>query len=104
MSDDPKAAPTLPMHVVRLEAILNGASVGLLAGFAIFLATNWLVFKGGPAVGPHLGLLAQFFVGYEVSVAGSLIGFLWGFAYGFLAAYGVSTIYNDIVARRAATR
>ena len=100
MSDDRKALPILRTHVVRLDAILNGASVGLLAGFAVFLATNWLVLKGGPVVGPHLSLLAQFLVGYEVSFAGSLIGLAWGFVYGFLAAYGVSAVYNYIVARR----
>jgi hypothetical protein len=101
MSDDPKTLPVLPVHVVRLEAVLHGASVGLITGLTIFLATNWLVLKGGPVVGPHLSLLAQFLVGYEVSVLGSVIGFGWGFVYGFLAAYGVSTVYNRIVAHRA---
>ena len=100
MSDDRKALPILTTHVVRLDAILNGASVGFLTGFGVFLATNWLVLKGGPVVGPHLSLLAQFLVGYEVSFAGSLIGFAWGFVYGFLAAYGASAVYNHIVARR----
>ncbi|HEY6065940.1 MAG TPA: hypothetical protein VIY96_07265, partial [Thermoanaerobaculia bacterium] len=65
------------------------------------LATNWLVLKGGPVVGPHLALLRQFFIGYEVTFVGSLIGFAYAFVSGFLAGYLVSRIYNRVVRRRS---
>ena len=67
------------------------SSFGIVAGPAgaasgLFVATNWLVLKGGaPVVGPHLALLGQFFIGYRSRSLGSLIGFAWAFACGFVA-------------------
>ncbi|MGH7893875.1 MAG: hypothetical protein ACREQL_04355 [Candidatus Binatia bacterium] len=89
----------LAIRVARLEAGVQGVVVGLMVGLAVFLATNWLVLRGGPVVGPHLALLSQFFLGYEVSFVGSLVGFAWGAAYGFVAGYAVSVLYNRIAAR-----
>jgi hypothetical protein len=66
----------------------------------IFVTTNWLVLKGGEVVGPHLGLLNQFFIGYEVTFLGSLIGFMYAFVTGFMVGYGVARIYNWIVDRK----
>lgn len=90
--------------VARLNAKMLGLILGLLFGLAIFLATNWLVIKGGPItrsgkeiVGPHLQLLSQFFIGYSVSFLGSIIGFLYGFAVGTLGGALIGWIYNRIV-------
>lgn len=87
-------------RLVRLNALVQGVVTGLLAGLGIFFATNWLVLKGGDEVGPHLALLGQFFIGYEVTFFGSLIGFAYGFLSGFVAGYFVASIYNWIVGRR----
>ena len=93
--------------VVRLNTKMLGLIVGLLFGMVIFLATNWLVIKGGPVtrsgkeiVGPHLQLLSQFFIGYSVSFLGSIIGFLYGFAVGTLCGAFTGWIYNRIVLLR----
>jgi hypothetical protein len=91
---------TLPIRIVRLEALVQGVVVGTLGGLAIVVMTIWLRLKGGPVVGPHLKLLGQFFIGYDVTFRGSLIGFVWGFATGFVVGYAVSTLYNLIVAWR----
>ncbi len=91
----------LAIRIVRLEAVVQGVVVGLMCGLAVFLATISLVLRGGRVVGPHLVLLAQFFVGYDVTVVGSLVGFAWGFVYGFAAGYFVSLVYNRIVALRS---
>ena len=88
------------MRTVRLEALVQGIAWGLVAGIGLFLATNWLVLKGGRVVGPHLALLRQFFVGYEVTFAGSLVGFAYAFACGFVAGYLVSVVYNAVTRRR----
>ena len=61
-------------HVMRLNLLVNGIAVGLLFGLGLFLTTIFLVLKGGPVVGPHLGLLGQFLPGYAVTVAGSFVG------------------------------
>jgi len=92
--------PSLTIRILRLEAVVQGVAWGLVAGLALFLATNLLLLKGGRVVGPHLSLLRQFFVGYEVSFVGSLIGFAYAFACGFVAGYLVSLVYNRVVKRR----
>lgn len=91
----------LPVRIARLEAIVQGITLGLLAGAVVFVATNWLVLRGGPVVGPHLVLLAQFVPGYEVTFRGSLIGFVVVFGYGFAAGALLGAVYNGVVARRA---
>jgi hypothetical protein len=90
--------------ILRLNSQILGLVLGLLIGLAIFVATNWLVLKGGYinskgeyVVGPHLQLLSQFFIGYRVSFWGSIIGFFYGFAIGTLAGAAVGWIYNKIV-------
>jgi hypothetical protein len=90
--------------VLRLNAKILGLVLGLLAGGIVFMATNWLLIKGGPTtpdgrhlVGPHLQLLSQFFIGYRVSFLGSLIGFLYGFALGTICGSAIGWIYNKIV-------
>jgi len=90
--------------VVKFNTKFLGLTLGLLMGLAIFIATNWIVLKGGyttPSgeyvVGPHLRLLSQFFIGYRVSFLGSIVGFLYGFALGTLCGTVFGSIYNKIV-------
>lgn len=82
--------------VLWLNAKVFGLSLGTVCGLGLFLATNWLVIKGGDPVGPHLSLLSQYFIGYRVSFPGSLIGFLYGFAFGTLAGSFIGWFYNKI--------
>lgn len=86
--------------VLILNAKMLGLILGILFGLIIFIATNWLVIKGGPVVGPHLQLLSQFFLGYRVSFFGSIIGFFYGFAIGTLCGATIGWIYNKIVELR----
>ncbi len=76
------------------SALARGVVTGTVAGLGIFIATNWLVIRGGRVVGPHLALLGQFFIGYRVTFLGSLIGFVYAFVLGFVVAYGVTEMYN----------
>ena len=87
-------------HVLWLNARALGLVVGLLSGIVIFVATNWLVIKGGDPVGPHLALLSQYFIGYRVSFVGSLIGFAYASVLGGLGGLLVSWTYNGIVRLR----
>ena len=84
-------------RLLRLNAIVQGVVTGIVAGLGIFIATNWLVLKGGKVVGPHLALLSQFFIGYRVTFVGSLIGFAYAFSYGFIGGYFVARMYNRLV-------
>ena len=87
----------LRREVVRLNSLIVGITFGILFGWGLFLATLWLVLKGGPQVGPHLILLANYFPGYRVTVLGSFIGFVYGFVTGFLAGSLIGWIYNYII-------
>jgi hypothetical protein len=90
------------IRILRLDATAQALAAGVLAGLAIFVATNWLVLKGGLVVGPNLALLSQFCPGYTVTFLGSFVGFAYGLVYGAAAGYAVSWIYNRFVdARRS---
>ena len=88
------------VRLMRLNALFSGVAAGVLLGTGLFVATNWLVLKGGPVVGPHLRLLGQFFIGYDVSFAGSLIGFAYAFVVGLLAGYAIASLYNRLLESR----
>ncbi len=93
-ADEKALEEVLLTRLLRLNATVQGVVTGIVTGLGIFIATNWLVLKGGEVVGPHLALLGQFFIGYRVTFVGSLIGFAYGFISGFLGGYCVSRIYN----------
>ena len=97
MADEEKALEKVVLtRLLRLNATVQGVVTGIIAGLGIFIATNWLLLKAeeGEIVGPHLSLLGQFFIGYEVSFLGSLIGFAYAFVTGFIIGYLLATIYN----------
>jgi hypothetical protein len=48
-------------------------------------------------VGPHLGLLGNYFPGYTVTWFGALIGFFYAAAVGALIGWLVAWIYNLMV-------
>lgn len=84
--------------VVLLNAKLLGVVVGLLFGSILFLATIFLVIKGGPGVGTHMMLLANFFPGYRVTFFGGIIGFFYAFLVGFLSGVLLGFVYNKMTA------
>ena len=83
--------------LARLDGTALGIALGLLGGLLIFAATNFLVMKGGPVVGPTLSLLVHFFPGYEVSVTGSFIGFFYGLTTGFISGWLIAFLRNFTV-------
>ena len=105
MAEDEKTLEKVVLtRLLRLNATIQGVVTGIVAGLAIFIATNWLVLKGGDVVGPHLSLLGQFFIGYRVTFLGSLIGFAYAFAVGFVLGYLVGRMYNWIAGLREEKR
>ncbi len=75
----------------RMDKLGFATAVGTVSGLLFFLATLWLAIKGTPSGSPDLGFLAEYFVGYTVSVKGAFISFaytfFWGFLFGWLFAY-----------------
>jgi hypothetical protein len=86
----------LGRSVMRLRGTLLGLATGVILGLLIFMATIWLVLKGGQQVGPHLSLLSQFFWGYSVTVAGSFVGLAYGLVIGFVGGMLMAWIYNRV--------
>jgi hypothetical protein len=82
--------------VVLLNAKLLGIVLGIFMGTGLFLATNFLVLKGGPNVGAHLSLLAVFFPGYRVTFFGSIVGFCYAFVLGFMGGVILGVLYNKL--------
>ncbi|MFN2431803.1 MAG: hypothetical protein ABR599_03120 [Gemmatimonadota bacterium] len=93
--------------LARLDVLALGAAAGVVTGSAVFLATSWLLLKGGPVVGPTLALLAQYFPGYRVTWPGSLVGFLYGALAGFSCGAALALLRNwilDLFVARARRR
>ena len=96
-----EAERLLELMLRRMSARVLGLTLGGLCATGLFVATNWLVLKGGPNVGTHLSLLHYYFPFYSVSFGGSLIGAVYGFLVGFLAGMVVSRVYNLVANLRA---
>ncbi len=86
--------------VLRLNGHILGFVLATIGALIIFSATNWLVLKGGEVVGPHMGLLDQFLIGYSVTFVGSLIGAAYVFVIGYLAGLFIAWIYNWVISRK----
>ena len=91
--EDKKAIPdeVLTQGFARIDKFGFATAIGSVSGLLIFLATLWLLIKGGEVIGPNLLLLEQYFIGYSVTIEGAFIGmgysFLCGFLFGWLFAY-----------------
>ena len=82
--------------IMRLNGRAWGIAMGLLLGGGLFVATNFLVLKGGANVGQHLRLLRVFFPGYSVTFGGSLIGFVYAFVLGYALGRLIGSVYNRL--------
>lgn len=83
--------------LARLNARAWGIAMGLLLGGGLFVATMFLVMRGGQNVGQHLGLLRAYFPGYSVTIPGSFIGFIYGFVVGYALGRVIGMVYNRVV-------
>ncbi len=81
-------------YVTQLNGRIWGLALGMLSGFGLFMATIWLVIKGGENVGQHLGLLSQYFPGYDVTFIGACFGLVWGFFLGYVLGRVICLFYN----------
>jgi hypothetical protein len=83
--------------LLKLNARAWGIAVGLLLGLGIFLATAFLLIKGGPNIGPHLGLIGQYLPGYSVTWPGAFVGFVYLFVIGYAVGRIIGGVYNALV-------
>ena len=93
---DEREELALTRAVARLRAGVMAAVFGLTAGTGLWLATAWLVIRGGKNVGQHLGLLRFYFPGYTVTWGGAFVGFFYGALVGATAGFLLAWIYNRL--------
>ena len=91
-----RGVPILPEKVLqgvfaRMDKLAFAVALGTVCGLLVFSATLWIISRGGDVLNSHLRLLAQYFIGYTVTVKGAFIAFAyafsWAFLFGWLFAY-----------------
>jgi len=90
----------LHREIARMRASVMALVFGLIGGSGVCLATVWLLLRGGEVVGPHLGLLANYFPGYSVTWPGAILGFVYGALSGALFGGSGAWVYNLVAGKR----
>lgn len=83
---------------MKLDVKAGGLAGGILWGITVFLATIWILIKGG---GLTLMKLGQFYIGYSISIPGAIIGGIYGFVHGFVATALFIFLYNLFTKEKA---
>lgn len=86
--------------VARLRAAVMAVTFGMTGGVGLFVATAWLLARGGENVGQHLGLLCNYLPGYSVTWGGAVVGLVYGALGGGLIGAAIAWTYNMIAFSR----
>jgi hypothetical protein len=103
MTDHPVTSEELALieiAVARLRAGILAIVFGMVGGAGLFVATAWLLIKGGENVGATLGLLGNYLPGYAVTWPGAVVGLLYGAAIGAAMGWTLARVYNRLARRR----
>lgn len=93
----------LAAAVARMRAGVMATVFALVGAAVLLLATAWLLVRGGPNVGQHLGLLRHYFPGYTVTWPGAFLGGLYGALVGGIVGWTLAHLYNLVADRRDGT-
>lgn len=91
-AEEPSLPPSATLLFAPVDKRAFGVAIGTVTGLGIFTVTAIDLLRGTPWRG--LGLLAQYFAGYDLTWEGALIGLVWGFAVGFAAGWFVAFTRN----------
>ena len=94
---DPSVTRVLQYAFAPVHKLALGLAFGLTAGLAIFAVTAFHV-VAQPEDGLSIGLLGQYFYGYDVTWRGAFVGLWWGFVAGFSAGWFLAFLRNLAVA------
>lgn len=94
----------LSTATAKLRASIMSLTFGLAGGTGLMLATVWLLLQGGDTIGPHLGLLSNYFPGYSVTWPGALLGFVYGAFVGAFSGWSLAWLYNVLATWREVRR
>lgn len=101
MEASPEEKAAIRAAVVRLRARIFALVFAVVSGAGVWLATVWLIARGGPNVGEHLSLLRSYMPGFSVTLPGAFVGLFWGAVYGAVAGWLFAWIYNRIARRQS---
>ena len=79
---------------MRLNVRALGLTLGILWALGVFFIAIAAMVIPGDWGDQMVGLLGNFYVGYEASVIGALVGALWGLADGFVGGALIAWLYN----------
>jgi protoporphyrinogen oxidase len=82
----------------RYDAVALGTAVGAVMSVGLFLATAFLMLRGGERVGANLSLLGQVLFGYGMTWPGAITGALEAGALGFGFGYVLAKAINFVIA------
>lgn len=94
----PVSDEVLVRAFARIDKLALATAVGSACGLSIFIATLWLIIKGGELIGPNLQLLGEYFIGYTITMKGAFIGMGYSFTWGFLSGWLFAYLRNFVLA------
>ena len=87
---------------IRFNTIVLAITMGLFAGFGLFLLTHLSLLVTGEKAGRYMNLLGVFFPGYKATPTGAWFGLIWGFVVGAISGGFVYYTYARTIGTRAA--
>lgn len=87
---------TLLLAFAPMHKRAFGVALGLAFSLTVFLLTAIVVLRPGEPA-PDIGLLAQYFTGYDVSWRGAVVGAFWAGLAGFTAGWFLAMSRNLFV-------
>src|SRR5687767_15549077 len=91
----------IEVAVARMRAGILAIVFAMLCGTGLFVATAWLLVKGGENVGATLGLLGNYLPGYAVTWPGAILGLVYGAAIGGAMGWLLARVYNRLARGRS---
>ncbi|MFC1887693.1 bacteriophage holin [Candidatus Cloacimonadota bacterium] len=77
---------------MKLNVKAFSLSCALIWGFAVLLYTWWIILLEGSTY--DVTFLGRIYIGYNISITGSLIGFVWALVDGLILGVLFSLLYN----------
>ncbi len=82
---------------MKLNVKAFALTCGILWGIGLFISTWWIIVFEGATGEPTL--LGRFYLGFNISPAGSFIGFVWALVDGLVGGAIFAWLYNLISTR-----
>ncbi|OGQ97965.1 MAG: hypothetical protein A2521_03215 [Deltaproteobacteria bacterium RIFOXYD12_FULL_57_12] len=88
----------LVQSFARMDKVAMATAIGSVCGLLVLAATLWISSRDPNPAASHLRLLAQYCIGYTVTVQGAFVGFAYFFFWGFLAGWLFAYLRNFFLA------